>query len=150
MLIFLAYESATTPFCLCLLLSACGILLIFWWGEDLIWNFAKPPVDMPVGGKRRALAHQEAEIDTMAPVMVGSCSSPHPLCADQTGDTSWNLFTWVAIIIRSKGVCYQLESDLKQRSRHKWFGIFQWDSESQSRLCCCLSVQRISSYFGKE
>lgn len=73
MLIFLAYESATTPLCLCLLLSACGILPIFCGGNDLICNFAKPPIDTLVCGKRRALAHWEAETDSVTPVTVGSC-----------------------------------------------------------------------------
>lgn len=73
MLIFLVYESVTTPFCLLILLSACGILPMLWRGEDFIQNFAKAPVDNLVGHKRRAFVHWEVEMDTMTPLTAGSC-----------------------------------------------------------------------------
>lgn len=146
MRIFLPCESVTTPFGLCLLLSAWGILTIFCGEKESIQSFAKPPVYTLAGDKHRALG--EAGMDTVAPVMITSCQSPRPLCADQTEDTGWNLSVCVSNVIRVKGFCYQLLLDLKQRSRHKWLDIFQWDSESE--LSMLLPIQRISSYFVKE
>lgn len=74
MLIFLACESATTPFCLCLLLGACGIFQYFVGrkisSESLQTHLS---VDTLVVGKHKALPHWEAEMDIVTPVMVGSC-----------------------------------------------------------------------------
>lgn len=70
MRVFLPCESVTAPFCLCLLLSACGIWTIFCGEKEPIHSFAKLPVHMLAGGKHRALG--EAEMNAMAPVMITS------------------------------------------------------------------------------
>lgn len=74
MLIFPVYESATTLFCLCLLLSVCGICQYF--GEKSHLKFHKLPVAILNGTKCKALADQEAEIDSVTPIMVAACLSP--------------------------------------------------------------------------
>lgn len=70
MRIFLPCESATVPFCLCLLLSACGIWTVFCGEKEPIQTFAKPPVHMLAGGKHGALG--EAEMNVVVPVMTAS------------------------------------------------------------------------------
>lgn len=71
MWIFLPCESLTTPFCLCLLLSGCGIWTIFCGEKEPIQSFAKQPVQTLAGGKHRALG--KAEMDAVDPVMITSC-----------------------------------------------------------------------------
>lgn len=87
MLIFLAYESATTPLCLSSFKCTGGFCPCIVGGK-ISPKLCKPPVDILIGNKCKALADGEAENNAVSPVMTESCWPPCPLPAGWTGDTS--------------------------------------------------------------